>query len=252
MSAPAILLDADIVCYQIAAAAEEPIDWGDGLWTLHAWEEPAIAKLEDYIETLRQDLGGGEVIACLSDSSNFRKDVLPTYKANRKATRKPLLLSLLRRYTAETYRSYQRPGLEGDDLLGILATSSVIKGEKVMVTIDKDLKCIPGKHLNMGKRDEGVYEVTEEQADYWHLFQTLTGDQTDGYAGCPGIGPKKAEAVLADASTPAEMWQRIVKVYEKAQLSEAEALVQARVARILRSADYDFKAKSVKLWLPPV
>jgi DNA polymerase-1 len=46
------------------------------------------------------------------------------------------------------------------------------------------------------------------------------------------------------------MWERVVSAYEKAGLSEAEAITQARVARILRASDYDFVNKSVKLWSP--
>ena len=93
------------------------------------------------------------------------------------------------------------------------------------------------------------------------MMQTLTGDTTDGYTGCPGIGPKTAEkilqAALAEGTTeanPAQLreiyWQHVVKAYAKAGLSEEEALTQARVARICRNSDYDFKTKQVILWSP--
>ena len=45
-------------------------------------------------------------------------------------------------------------------------------------------------------------------------------------------------------------WQHVLKAYAKAGLSEEEALTQARVARICRSNDYDFKTKQVILWSP--
>jgi hypothetical protein len=41
-----------------------------------------------------------------------------------------------------------------------------------------------------------MHEITEAQADRFHMIQTLTGDVTDGYPGCPGIGPVKAEQIL--------------------------------------------------------
>ena len=85
---------------------------------------------------------------------------------------------------------------------------------------------------------------------YWHMMQTLTGDSTDGYSGCPGCGPKTAEKILAPL-VPDDYWKAVVKAYSAAGLSEDEALVQARVARICWASDYDFKKKKVKLWNPP-
>jgi DNA polymerase-1 len=93
-------------------------------------------------------------------------------------------------------------------------------------------------------------EVSEDEADYWHLFQTLTGDQTDGYSGCPGIGPKKAEAILQHPDNQDDLWGVVVRTFVKAGLNEDEALVQARVARILRASDYDFEKKEPILWTP--
>jgi len=143
------------------------------------------------------------------------------------------------------WESYQRPGLEGDDILGILATHpKAIRGQKIIVSIDKDMKTIPGYVWNPDKDDEPIFYSTEE-ADYWHLYQTLTGDTTDGYPGLPGCGPKGAEKVLEDPS-----WEAVVAAYEKKGLTEEDALVQARCARILRATDYDYAKKEVKLWCP--
>ena len=83
------------------------------------------------------------------------------------------------------------------------------------------------------RRDDGIIEVTEEDANYNHLLQALTGDAVDGYSGCPGIGIKRASRLLdADAS-----WDSVIAAYDKAGLTEEDALVQARVARILRHGE---------------
>jgi DNA polymerase-1 len=89
-----------------------------------------------------------------------------------------------------------------------------------------------------------VSEITEAEADRTHLIQTLTGDRTDGYPGCPGIGEKRAEAI-ADGG-----WSAVVESYEKAGLGEEYALTQARMAYILRHGDY--KRGTVRLWTPSV
>lgn len=134
--------------------------------------------------------------------------------------------------------------LEGDDVIGITATSG---GSYIIATIDKDMKTIPGKHYNFGK-DE-FFEIDEDQANYWHMVQTLTGDQTDGYSGCPGVGIKTAEKLLAGVP-PEDRWAVVVKAYDKAGFGEEEALTQARVARILQFSDYDLISGKVKLWEP--
>lgn len=243
------LMDGDIFAFEIAAGAEEPIHWGDGLWTLHAFEEPAIARLESRIEELGDSIGADRIIVALSDTDNWRTSVLPTYKENRVGQRKPMLLNVLKEHLATNYECFVRPSLEADDVLGILSTWSGLKGEKIIVTKDKDLQTIPGLHFLSHKEDEGVFEVSEDEADLWHLIQTLAGDVTDGYKGCPGIGVVRARRALEDLPQE-ERWGQVVQMFEKAGLSEEEALVQARVARICRASDYDFKNRKVKLWMP--
>jgi hypothetical protein len=86
-----------------------------------------------------------------------------------------------------------------------------------------------------------------EQADRYHLIQTLTGDVTDGYSGCPGIGPVKAELLCATAA-PQSLVAVRCDAFKKAKLTEADALLQARLARILRNTEWDFDKSEVKLW----
>ena len=92
-----------------------------------------------------------------------------------------------------------------------------------------------------------IYEyIPEEEADKNFLMQTLTGDPVDGYSGCPKIGAVNAARIMdKDCS-----WNAVVAAFEKQGLTAHDALIQARVARILRAGDYDFKKKEVKLWTP--
>jgi 5'-3' exonuclease len=253
------LIDADILAYQAASYAEKPVNWGDGLWTLHAFEADAEHKFTALVQNVIDKVEADEVILALSDSANWRKDVLATYKANRAGTRKPMLLPHLREFATTNYKVYQRDTLEGDDCLGILSTMRNKMVDPIVCSLDKDFKTIPGKHYNFGK-DE-FFEITDHQADYWHMMQTLMGDSTDGYAGCPGIGAVTAAKILqkaVDEGTPWAnreqlneiYWKHVVAAYDKAGLSEEEALVQARVARICRADDYDFNTRKVILWEP--
>lgn len=245
------LIDADIYIYQAAVGAEVATDWGDGLWTLHADANDAEANLHAEIKRLVEVVEADEAILALSDTENFRKQILPTYKSNRKGTRKPMLVPFLRDSVWKNWKTYQKDGLEGDDVLGILATWPGLKGTKVIVTGDKDLYTIPGLVYMSHKPELGITEVSHEQARYTHMMQTLTGDTTDGYTGCPGIGPVRAKRILdAAKGTPKDYWSAVVNTYQKAGLSEEEALVQARVAYILRAEHFNTETKEPILWNP--
>jgi DNA polymerase-1 len=271
-----LLIDADVVCYQVAMSAEVPIKWDDNLWTLHANEGETVGRFRSAIASLVETLKADAAILCLTDGANWRNGVYPQYKSNRVEKRKPMLLPLLRQLALDEFRTFLRPTLEGDDCLGILGTHpKLVPGEKIICTIDKDLRTIPGQHFNFGKPEEGVFTVTEEEADRFHLVQTIAGDSTDGYHGCPGMGMTTAAKALDEQlavrpyahefksgarkgmvetrweTTQAESpWHTVVSHYEKAGLTEADALVQARVARILRHTDFNFDTKEPILWTP--
>jgi DNA polymerase-1 len=234
-----LLIDGDIILYKAASSAEEVIDWGNDWWTLHGDMATARQIFDTEIQKLRERLGCSKVVIALSDpKANWRKSVLPTYKSNRKGNRKPVVFVPLREYSKEKYDCVSFPTLEADDVLGLLSDSSCC-----IVSDDKDLKTIPGS-LYIPHTDE-LLEISDKEASRYHLVQTLTGDSTDGYGGCPGIGPVKADRVLEEGT-----WNEVVKAYERSGLCEEIALTQARVARILRGQEYNQKTQEVNLWEP--
>lgn len=259
MTETTLLLDSDIIAYKFAASSEEKFDWeGDGEFTYEvAPLEEVMPLVHDYIHSLIVKLNATGVMVCLScpTAENWRLGVLPSYKQNRAGVRKPELLGAIKKVMAGYYPSYERSSLEADDIMGILSTHpKLIKGKKIIVSEDKDMKTIPGWLFNPAK-DLKPRMVTEEEADYYHLYQTLVGDSTDNYKGCPGIGPVKAKVALMGGDdmrhfSLTEMWDRTVTLFESKGLTEADALVQAQVARICRSTDYDFKKREVVLWQP--
>ena len=90
-----------------------------------------------------------------------------------------------------------------------------------------------------------VVEVDKEEADFNFLYQTLVGDSTDNYKGCPTVGAKKAEKLLLDKGAT---WNTVVDAYASQGLGEEVAIENARLARILRDGEYNFKTKEVTLW----
>jgi len=132
------------------------------------------------------------------------------------------------------------PTLEADDAMGIYATANP---GNVIVSPDKDMRQIPGKLYNM---DELV-EITQEEGRQWHLIQTLAGDQTDGYSGVPGIGIKRAVALFDECEY---CWDTVVKAFTDKDLTEDDALINARLAKILTNKEYDFDKRTVIPWCP--
>ena len=240
-----VLIDGDILLYRVSAAAEESVEFDDDV--VAAWVDMKAAQqtIRSAVEDIVYNTGTKTPVVCLTSYTNFRKEILPTYKANRKGTRKPIAFGPLRKWMQKEYKTYEKDGLEADDLLGILATHpDLIKGHKVIYSQDKDLLQIPGFHFDFAINS--VVNITEEEGDYQHYFQTLTGDRVDNYIGCPTCGPKKAEKILKEKAE----WGSVVSAFEKQGLSETDALVQAQVSRILRHTDYDFDKGEVLLWKP--
>jgi DNA polymerase-1 len=249
-----LLIDADPYAYKYANRNQTNVDWdGDGESAISTDIETAKVELKEDLDTLVKTLKADHIVVCLTDyeNTNFRKAIFPGYKSKRGV--KPLLLPELRTFLAENWKSYIRPTLEADDVLGILATHpTLIKGQKVIVSIDKDMKTVPGFLYNPDHEKKGIQEVGARGAYHYFMTQVITGDQTDNYPGCPGAGPKAAEhALTEDVSTRLQMWQAVVGVYEAKGLTEEDAIVQARCARILQSSDYDYKRRKMILWMPP-
>lgn len=238
-----LLIDGDILAYKASSSVQKDIDWGDGLFTCHAFLEDAIEQfkvlldgiLEGLSKHTKEEYKVSDMKFFFSDSDNFRKHYNPEYKSNRKNSRKPVCYKALvewiksnKEYNiAKTYKY-----LEADDSIGIYATLN--KGKCIIISMDKDFKTIPSKFFDFGRNM--FTEISEKEANYWLLYQTLVGDITDGYKGCPSYGPIKADRLLK--STPdSKLWATVVGAFKKQGLTEEDAILQATMAHILRVDD---------------
>ena len=112
-----LLIDGDILIYKIATMNEIDTHWGDGLWTLHCDAKVCMDDVYAQIDDLGSQLEADDYVVALTDKNNFRKDVLPTYKANRKLKRKPMVLNVLRDYVMKNHNGVIYKNLEADDVL---------------------------------------------------------------------------------------------------------------------------------------
>jgi len=235
-----ILCDADFIVYKACAAAETEVDFGNDVILVTSNFSNAYSAVKREISKIENKLGGfSDTILFFSDSVNFRKKIMPEYKGHRNR-KKPCGYKRVINALKKEYKVIIKPGLEADDSMGIYATKYP---GNIIASPDKDMRQIPGKLYNF---DE-TFTIPPIDGAKWHLIQSVSGDQTDGYSGVPGIGVKRAEALFNEKGYS---WKTVIGAFKDKGLSEEEALINARLARILTADDYDFDKKEPKLWSP--
>jgi DNA polymerase-1 len=136
-------------------------------------------------------------------------------------------------------------GYEGDDVIGTFATEAVARGvDVIVVTGDRDMLQLVNQHVNVlmtltgltktalfdEKMVEEKYGVkTSQFVDY----KALIGDQSDGYPGITGIGPKTAASLLTRFGTFENIYKKIDQIPEKLALKLATDAEQGALAKKL-------------------
>ena len=235
-----LLIDADYIVYKSCAAAETELDFGDDVILVTSNFSDAYNATQRELTKLKNEFGSlSPIILFFSDTKNFRKKILPEYKGHRNR-KKPCGYKRVINQLKTEYEVIIMPELEADDAMGIYATKNP---GNIVISPDKDMKQIPGELYNLDER----FTITKEGGAAWHLSQCLSGDQTDGYGGVPGIGVKRAEALF---NKEGYSWRTVVKAFKDKGLTEEDALTNARLARILTVDDYDFEKQEARLWSP--
>ena len=237
-----ILIDCYYIVYKCCAASETDMDFGDDVIVVTSNFSDAYKCVKRDLDRIQSDLGSfdDELILFFTSPQNFRKKILPEYKGHRQR-KKPCGFKRVISELKKNYRVILKDTLEADDALGIYATK--FPGN-IIVSPDKDMRQIPGKLYDFKE----TVNISPDEGAKWHLIQTMAGDNTDGYAGVPGIGVKKAEKIFEEKGYT---WQAVVETFVEKELTEEDALVNARLARILQTSDYDHKTKEPILWTPP-
>ncbi len=235
-----LLIDADFIVYKSCAAVETEVDFGDDVILVTSNFSDAYAATNRELTKIKNKFGTfSEMILFFSDSINFRKQILESYKGHRNR-KKPCGYKRVINALRKEYKVIIKPSLEADDAMGVYSTKYP---GNCIVSPDKDMRQIPGQLYNL---DE-VFTVSKEEGAKWHLIQALAGDQTDGYSGVPGIGVKRATSLFEEDGYS---WKTVTKAFTDKGMTEYDAITNARLARILTSDDYDFKNKRPILWTP--
>lgn len=208
----------------------------------------------------------GVVVAFDKGKPRVRMEMLPQYKAQRPPmdpdlhAQFPMIKELL---TALNVPILQSEGWEGDDILGTMARLGEEAGcDMLLVTGDRDMYQLVTEHVNVVSTRKGLSDVAimtpESVDDLYHGitpalvpdFYGLKGDTSDNIPGVPGIGPKKASALIAQYGSLDEVIAHADEV--KGKMGESlrahidDALLSRKVATIRTDApvELDFEATS--------
>lgn len=212
-----LLIDGDIIIFRLCCVFNEDDDMSRRMITRTAHKQ---------ITELMRAADCDKYILFLTTKTNFRDDLVDDYKANRQDLERPVNLAWAKRWALDDLNTSYHKKLEADDLIGIHS------GENTVVwSLDKDLRQIPGEHLDdatqklitvteLGKlEDRGKKIYFDGLAGFY--YQLLIGDSTDHIVGCgkreetvyksgakkgetyvkrKGIGPKAAVQILLNAA----------------------------------------------------
>ena len=208
----------------------------------------------------------GVVVAFDKGKPRVRMEMLPQYKAQRPPmdpdlhAQFPMIKELL---AALNVPILQSEGWEGDDILGTMARLGEQAGcDMLLVTGDRDMYQLVTEHVNVVSTRKGLSDVAimtpESVDDLYHGitpalvpdFYGLKGDTSDNIPGVPGIGPKKASALIAQYGSLDEVIAHADEV--KGKMGENlrahidDALLSRKVATIRTDApvELDFEETS--------
>lgn len=227
------LIDGDVTVYQAS--------WGcDDI-------EEAKVKLDEILQSIVENTFASSYLIAVGGPNNWREKFYVDYKKSpsrlaSKSKAKPFI-GELKKHLGTLKNAVMTDGFEADDLIRIWATQAQEAGDPFIVcTIDKDLDCIPGLHFNFGPR-ERIYKVTEDSGDTHYWKQILMGDAVDNIPGLPGIGPVKADNILANCNDRKTRKEAVIEAYKQKYGDDWKPylLANGRLIHIWRYIDDHFQ-----------
>lgn len=242
------LIDADTIVYTACLNAEKIIEllprefYTDAEWAeLMKLGEPdelgrvydsnldeILALVDMKLNKIKENTGCKQVELHFTDGrANFRYDIYPEYKGNRKATHSPKFLATAKVAIATKYNGKLHTKIEADDAVVYLMRKYPEK--YILCAVDKDvLNAVEGRHFNY--YESGQYNISmkwqETSAITAKLFpyrQALMGDKSDNIIGLDRIGPKKASVIIDD--TCQDPMAQLIAAFEHNGRTKEEALL---------------------------
>jgi len=268
-----LIIDADTIVYSVASVYEFPEEilpgWHyapgehdkltghdnydaetNSIWRIEL--DKAFEAVKGKVANLVYLTGCASVELHFTSGKNFRYDVDPGYKSNRKSTRYPVGLRDLKKMAVDEYDvAMIHSEIEADDY--VVWRKKQLGTEAVLCAVDKDvLRGCAGLHLNY--YESSKYNIpmkwvsfTDADAFKFPFQQCLEGDTADGIEGVKGIGPKKAIKLLDGLTTKDALWEVVVGEFSRTGKSRAEAVVTMQLVNMNQLNDMG----ELTLWQPP-
>lgn len=230
--------------YKEAQAVGDSFDLGFNIWSRKEIEpvENALALVKQTIQKIKDRYANADSydIWLSPTIGNFRDVVAKRakYKGNRDRTSKPTHYNAIREYLEQVHSARVYAGAEADDALAIFYREG-----DVLVSTDKDLLQVPGRHYNWVDNEERTVGKKEGAINLY--TQILSGDSTDNIPGIEGVGPVKAHQMLKDCTGVRDCWETVLRAYRDkyGEVGQEYAVETARLVYLLREED--------KHWTPP-
>jgi 5'-3' exonuclease len=223
---------------------------GDVLVYMAIWKSVSLGEAQNNFKELVEDVSNSlftkDYVMAIGGPDNFRVDLFPDYKGNRKKAKdnRPEWFNDLKSWASKLEGSVETDNCEADDLVRIWALECDAAGiGRAVVSVDKDLHCIPGTHYNPRKKE--IYQISEEYAERFYWQQVLQGDSTDNIPGLPRVGPVKAKKLLEGAVTHKEMRDVVCRAYQDVYGDEGYSymIANGRLIHIWRHVGDHFKIR---------
>lgn len=207
MSGPLVLIDLSSIAYPIwHTAASDP--------NPNATSQQIVARVTALAS------GATRAAVCVDSGKSFRKDIAPTYKANRPEREAALMHQIhvaIDALRADGFPIWKADGFEADDLIA----SAVAKATEPVVVVsgDKDLLQLVGPTVTVKSvRDGSLIDAAAVVAkfgvrpDQMRDYLTLVGDASDNVKGAKGIGAERAKALLAKFDSIDRLYEEVAAV----------------------------------------
>lgn len=188
------IIDADTLLFVTALSEQNQAFTYDANYEIEFDVKRCISQILNRINDILYETRCTSFRLYLTGKSNFRYKILPSYKWRRQDVLKPVLLSQLKDIMCSDHNAKIVDDLEADDLCTMDMSREEEGVTKVLCHIDKDLDQAHGEHFNF--KDNRLYKVSKEEAEYKLWEQTLLGDNSDCYLGCPKVGKEKVPSII--------------------------------------------------------
>jgi hypothetical protein len=188
----------------------------DELYMRQCWE-----NFQKDLQALLDKLYVKDYLMAVKGEGCFRKMLYPDYKMNRHGSSAPQrylnnFVPSIRQLAVAEGIAVAANMREADDLMRTWAEEARAAGVPYIIcSIDKDLRCIPGKHyvMHYDEKKKGILNIDEDTARRFYYEQLLKGDPTDNIPGVPRVGEVKAAKLISACTTEQEMQECVVEAY---------------------------------------